>query len=55
MAKLIKDARALLHNHTRYKCCLLDEYKYLAKQIEQNKERMKKIKPLLELADVREV
>ena len=53
MAKKIKDIRELLHNHTRYKCCLLDEYKYLAKQNEQNKERMKKIKPLLELVDVK--
>ena len=54
MAKKL-NIREVLHNHTKYKCCLLDEYKYLAKQIEQNKERMKKIKPLLELADVKEV
>ena len=45
----------VLRNHTRYKCCLLDEYKYLADQIQQNKKRMEAIKPLLEITDVREV
>ena len=43
----------VLRNHTRYKCCLLDEYKYLADQIERNKERMKEIKPLLEIEDIK--
>lgn len=55
MAKLIKDARELLHNHTRYKCCLLDLYKREAKRKEESEEIMRKIKPLLELSDVREV
>ena len=44
-----------LYSYTQFKCCLLDEYKYLAKQIEQNKERMKKIKPLLEKADIERI
>lgn len=44
-----------LRSYTQFKCCLLDEYKYLAKQIEDNKERMRKIKPLLEKADIERV
>lgn len=43
----------VLRNHTRYKCCLLDEYKYLADQINQNKKRMEAIKPLLEIEDIK--
>ena len=54
MAKRFNIGSVLKH-HSRFKCCLLDEYKYLAKQIDQNRERMSKIKPLLEISDIREV
>ena len=44
-----------LRSYTQFKCCLLDEYKYLAKQIEDNRDRMKKIKPLLEKSDIERI
>ena len=52
MAKKL-NIREVLLNHTKYKCCLLDEYKYLADQINQNKKRMEAIKPLLEIEDIK--
>ena len=44
-----------LKSYTEFKCCLLDEYKYLAKQNESNRERMRRIKPLLEKADIERI
>ena len=54
MAKIFNTEK-VLSTLTQQKCCLLDEYKHLAKQIEQNRERMRKIKPLLEMSDIKYV